>query len=72
MTIEILPEGVPEPKQLTKEEHRARHIFLHQALDELVADYINHHKYSLLTKTTMIDFMKWSGEQTREPVEFKG
>jgi hypothetical protein len=53
---------------MTKEEHKKRHKDLHTNLDELIADYIQHTK-KLLSETSLIDFMKWSYEQTSNPTE---
>ena len=53
--------------QLTEDEHRQRHIELHQALDELVADWIQH-KRQLLSQTTIMELVDWSHAQTITPV----
>jgi hypothetical protein len=55
---------------LSPAEHRTRHMLLHQALDELVADFIRHTD-SLPSKTTVMELMDWSAKQTREPDELK-
>lgn len=52
--------------KLNKEEHIVRHKELHKKLDELVADYICCTK-NLLTKTTLMEFMEWSHQQTINP-----
>lgn len=49
-------------------EHKARHIELHKALDELVADWIRHTKL-LPCNATVMDVLKWSHEQTENPTE---
>lgn len=46
--------------------HRYRHIRLHRALDELVADYLNQNRMKLLSETTVLDLIEWSGKQQRE------
>jgi hypothetical protein len=53
---------------MNRKEHRARHVELHHALDELVADFV------LLTKQTLsgtdiLSLMKWSHAQTKDPTE---
>ena len=48
------------------EEHRIRHIKLHEALNELVADWIGH-TTSMPSTGTVMDLMKWSHEQTINP-----
>jgi hypothetical protein len=53
---------------MTKEEHRQRHIELHKALDELVADFIKHTEKHL-SKTSILEFVQWSSTQTHEPTE---
>lgn len=52
--------------KLGKEEHIARHKELHNKLDELLADFINHTK-KLPSKTTLMEFLTWSSEQTTNP-----
>ena len=54
---------------MTGEEHRQRHLELHQALDELLADYLMHHPGKLLSATTLEDLLRWSHAQTVQPVE---
>ena len=60
--------------RLTPSEHRNRHIELHKALDELVADYIDHiplekPHWKGLRGTSIMTLMEWSFEQTQEPEE---
>lgn len=50
-------------------EHRRRHEELHDALDELVADWTSH-TGRLPSKATILELMHWSAAQTSEPVEF--
>lgn len=52
--------------ELTPEQHKARHVELHNNLDELVADFIKN-TTKLPSKTTLLEFMSWSHEQTKEP-----
>lgn len=56
---------------MTKEEHKTRHEELHRSLDELLADYIGHHKYPRkpLTEISIIEFLTWSASQVKEPTE---
>lgn len=51
------------------EEHRKRHVQLHKALDELVADFIGHNATALPSKTTILELMQWSNKQTRGEIE---
>ena len=60
----------PEEKLRLREEHKARHIALHNALDELVADFIEHTNIAPGSVTVM-DLIKWSYEQTLSPAEKK-
>jgi len=53
---------------MTKEEHIERHKLLHQCLDELVADFITHTGV-LPSKTSVMELMTWSHEQTINPTE---
>jgi len=48
------------------EEHRKRHIELHKALDELVADWMRHTGF-LPSKRQVTELMRWSYEQTINP-----
>jgi hypothetical protein len=52
------------------EEHRARHVALHAALDELLADFI-HQKLRMgrLSAVSVVDLMAWSHAQTTSPTE---
>ena len=50
------------------EEHRQRHIALHQALDELVADWIMQTD-KRPSANTVLELMQWSNEQTRWPTD---
>jgi hypothetical protein len=51
---------------LTHEEHRQRHIELHQSFDELVADYLAQTS-GLPSTTTLIELIVWSKRQTENP-----
>ncbi len=55
---------------LTREEHIARHVDLHRAIDELVADFIRHTNRRP-NATTLMEFMEWSHQQTQNPTEPK-
>jgi len=51
---------------MNAEEHKKRHIKLHSALDELVADWITHTE-SLPSQGTVLDLINWSYGQTKDP-----
>ncbi len=54
---------------MTEDEHKAHHCRLHEALDELVADWISHQPltaHALLSKP-IYELMKWSHAQTIKP-----
>jgi len=53
---------------MDKEKHKQIHIELHKRLDELLADYISHTE-KLLSKSTLLEVMKWSFQQTKNPTE---
>jgi hypothetical protein len=53
---------------MTREEHIARHVELHKALDELLADWITHTS-KLPSKSTVMEFLQWSSTQTKDPTE---
>ena len=55
---------------LTHDEHRQRHVELHKALDELIADFLFHVRRKLPDDTTIMELMIWSHQQTIEPWEF--
>jgi len=52
---------------MDKKIHIKRHKGLHEALDELIADWIIHNKNKDLSKTTIIELMEWSAKQTKNP-----
>jgi hypothetical protein len=54
--------------KLSRNDHIERHIKLHNALDELVADFVQHTK-KMPSTTTIYELMKWSHEQCSEPTE---
>lgn len=56
---------------MNKEEHRQCHVVLHKALDELVADFINHTDGRPST-TPVLELMRWAYRQTIEPQEASG
>lgn len=47
-------------------DHKTRHVFLHDCLDELVADYISQNN-KLMSETTVMELMEWSYQQTLNP-----
>ena len=59
---------------MTRDEHIEKHKKLHDALDELIADFIEtspKRAMRLPSKTTVVELMRWSHQQTIEP-EVKG
>jgi hypothetical protein len=48
--------------------HKERHILLHKHLNELLADFLKH-TGKLPSKTSIISFIKWSYEETKNPTE---
>ena len=54
--------------KITPEEHKKRHEELHHSLDELLADFIAHTN-RLPSKTTIMEFMEWSYQQTINPTD---
>lgn len=55
-------------EKMTSEQHKERHIKLHQMLDELAADFIQH-TGQLPSQTSILELMEWSHRQALEPVE---
>ena len=56
---------------MTHEEHQQRHVELHKAFDELLADWTIHDRNAHLT-STIEELMKWSYEQTQNPTDMGG
>jgi len=56
---------------MTKAKHKQRHKLLHKYLDELVADWIDHNKDKMLSKTTIMELLGWSAKQTLNPQSLK-
>lgn len=54
-------------EEMTLEEHKQRHAELHKAFDELLADFVDHHKNVMLSETTVLHFLRWSYRQTENP-----
>lgn len=59
-------------KALSVSEHQARHQELHQALDELLADWASHHPGRRITTLTCEELMGWSCDQQHRPTERSG
>lgn len=57
-------------KNLTNEEHKKRHIELHKAFDELLADYLQT-TGKLPYHSSLRELMEWSYSQTVKPTEKK-
>ncbi len=53
---------------MNEKKHMERHRELHKALDELVADWISHTE-KLPSRSTVMELMQWSYEQTTKPAE---
>ena len=51
--------------------HRDRHVKLHRAFDELLADFITHTGKHLST-TTILELLEWSHQQTVETTPTPG
>ncbi len=53
---------------MTPEEHKERHKKLHAALDEVFADYIQHHpEQHIFFEMPLSKLINWSFEQTSRP-----
>ncbi len=55
---------------MTEEEHMKRHEELHQMLDELIVDFIQH-TGKLPSSTTIYELMVWSHKQTKNPDDYR-
>ncbi len=51
---------------MDQQKHKQRHVELHQAFDELLADYIRATQ-DLPSKTPILHLLEWSYKQTQEP-----
>lgn len=51
---------------MSPEQHKKRHLELHNCLDELVADMINQNDV-VPSQITVMDLMEWSYKQTQNP-----
>ena len=49
---------------MTAKEHREKHKELHEALDELAADFMSETR-RLASGTTVMELMEWSCDQTK-------
>ena len=57
---------------MTKDEHKARHLMLHEALDELLADYIQHHPDKIhFLNMPIRDLTYWSFKETLDPTDLE-
>lgn len=56
---------------MTPEEHRKRHWELHQAFDELLADFFLHHPRKHAWNTSLAELILWAYEQTSVPTEVR-
>ncbi len=57
---------------MTDEEHRQRHVALHQALDELLADWIAHTPGPPYLDQPIHHLLAWSFAQTKDPTPLPG
>lgn len=53
---------------MTEKEHKEKHKALHNSFDELLADWIAQTKKTP-SKSTILDLINWSHEQTINPTE---
>ena len=66
----LVPTEADAQSPKTPEGHKARHVELHKALDELFSDFINHHpEQTAFTSMPLIDLLRWSNEQQHNPTE---
>lgn len=60
-----------EENAMTSDEHKQRHVELHRAFDELLADWIAQ-TGKLPSQHTVMDLLTWSFRQTLEPDHQEG
>jgi hypothetical protein len=61
-----------EPRVEDPKVHRDRHVKLHRALDELLADFVTHNPDKSLLKSTLLELLEWSHRQTIETTPTPG
>lgn len=67
---DCLLKDAPKTERSNVELHKKAHTKLHNALDELFADYIIHHPDEMeFTEMPLIKLMTWSHEQTSNPTK---
>lgn len=59
-----------ENEENKRAEHKERHVMLHGAIDELVADFIVHTRRRP-SETTVMELMTWASEQRSNPTEIE-
>lgn len=62
---------------MTHAEHKRRHEEMHRSLEELLNDFLKHHRVrvfdrSLARKLTVYELMDWSYQQTLDPEAQEG
>lgn len=63
------PQDAPQ-REMTEAEHKVRHEALHRALDELMADWLDHQPLEggkTFANVTVLEFAIWSHQQTIRP-----
>lgn len=58
-------------KQFDEALHKQRHEALHKALDELVADFLEHNPNARPSTTSVLDLMQWSAREVAQPTPDK-
>jgi len=57
--------------KMSEQDHKERHVKLHQGFDELLADFIGHTE-GLPSKATVMELLEWSYQQTINPTPPRG
>jgi len=55
-------------KRVSRDKHRMRHVELHRALDELLADFARTRKGTILDRQ-ISELLAWSYQETKSPTE---
>ena len=59
---------IHDQRKISVERHRQHHEELHQALDELAADWAAHQPMGkMFSNSTIMELMEWSYRQTKNP-----
>ena len=71
MAVKEVKEKGESQKEKGERKHKQYHVESHEILDGLSADYLQHTAGRLLSRTTVIELLEWSYQQTIKPATFE-